>query len=96
MQGKEVLTSCSPRRMGGFTVPRRPPVGGCAQDLGKPDGAMAPSSISVDRCFVSQSTNLRLVLIRVGPGVQPLQGENYTYSCILGHGQSYSSVALIS
>jgi len=22
----------------------------------------------------------------VGPGVQPLQGENYTYSCVLDHG----------
>jgi hypothetical protein len=52
MQGKEVLTSRSPRRMGGFTVPGRPPVGGCAQDLGKPNGAVAPSFILVDRCFV--------------------------------------------
>jgi len=24
---------------------------------------------------------------RVGTGVQPLQGENYTYSCVLGHVQ---------
>ena len=29
---------------------------------------------------------------RVGTGVQPLQGEIYTYSCILGHVHSYSSV----
>jgi hypothetical protein len=82
--------------MGGFTVLGRPPVGGCAQDLGKPDGAVAPSSVSVDRRFVSQSADLRQVSIRVGPGVQPLQGENYMYSRILGHGQPYSSVALIS
>jgi hypothetical protein len=53
VQGKKVLTSRSPRRMGGFTVPGRPPMGGCAQDLGKPDGAVAPSSVSVDQCFVS-------------------------------------------
>jgi hypothetical protein len=52
VQGKEVLTSRSPRRMGGFTVPGRPPVGGCAQDPGKPDGDVAPSSVSLDRCFV--------------------------------------------
>jgi hypothetical protein len=52
MQGKGVLTSRSLRRMGGFTVPGRPLVGGCAQDPGKPDGAVAPSPVSVDRCFV--------------------------------------------
>jgi hypothetical protein len=47
MQGKEVLTSCSPRRKGGFIVPGRPLAGGCAQNPGKPDGAVAPSPISV-------------------------------------------------
>jgi hypothetical protein len=52
VQGKEVLTSRSPRCMGGFTISGRPPVGGCAQDPGKPDGAVAPSSVSVDQCFV--------------------------------------------
>ena len=29
---------------------------------------------------------------RVGTGAQPLQGENYTYSRVLGHVHSYSSV----
>jgi hypothetical protein len=53
VQGKEVLTSRSLRCMGGFIVSGRPFVGGCTQDLGKPDGAVAPSSVSVDRCFVS-------------------------------------------
>jgi hypothetical protein len=57
---------------------------------------VAPSPVSVDRCFVAQSADPRLASIRVGPGVQPLQGENYTYSRVLGHGQSYSSVTLIS
>jgi hypothetical protein len=52
VQGKEVLTSRSPRHMGGFTVPGRPLVEGCAQDPGKPDGAMAPSPVCVDQCFV--------------------------------------------
>jgi hypothetical protein len=57
VQGKEVLTSHSPRCKGGFTVPGRPLAGGCAQDPGKPDGAMAPSPVSVDRCFVAQSAD---------------------------------------
>jgi hypothetical protein len=95
MQGEEVLTSCSPRRMGGFTVPGQPLVGGCAQDPGKPDGTVAPSSVLVDWCFVYLSADLRLVSIQVGPGVQPLQGENYTYSRVLGYGHPYSFVALI-
>jgi hypothetical protein len=90
VQGKEVLTSRSLRHKGGFTVPRRPLAGGCAQDLGKSDGAVAPSPVSVDRCFVAQSIDPRLASIRVGPGVQPPQGENYTYSRVLGHGQLYS------
>jgi len=29
----------------------------------------------------------RLGSWQVGAGVQPLQGENYTYNCILGHVQ---------
>jgi hypothetical protein len=96
VQGKEVLASRSPRRKGDFTVLGRPLAGGCAQDPGKPDGTVAPSPVSVDRCLVAESADLRLALIRVGPGVQPLQGENYIYSRVLGHGQPYSSVALIS
>ena len=47
----------------------------------------------VSRC---QSVGLRLAAIRVGTGVQPLQGENYTYSRVLGHVHSYSSVTSIS
>ena len=39
-----------------------------------------------------QSAGLRLAAIRVGTGVQPLQGENYMYSRVLGHVLSYSSV----
>jgi len=35
---------------------------------------------------VSQSVDPRLAA-RVGTGVQPLQGENYTYSRVLGHVQ---------
>jgi hypothetical protein len=95
VQGKEVPTSHFPRRKGGFTVPGRPLAGGCAQDPGKLDGAVAPSLVLVDRCLVVQLADLRLALIRVGPGVQPLLGENYTYSRVLGHGQPYSSFALI-
>ena len=37
-----------------------------------------------------------LAAIRVGPDVQPMQGEIYTYSCILGHVHPYSSVTSIS
>jgi hypothetical protein len=37
----------------------------------------------------------RLTSIRVDPGVQPLQGENYTYSRVLSHEQPYSSITLI-
>jgi hypothetical protein len=36
-----------------------------------------------------------LASIRVGPGVQPLQGENYTYSRVLGYGQPNFYVVLI-
>jgi hypothetical protein len=57
VQGKEVLTSCFPRRKGGFTVPGRPLAGGCAQDSGKSDGVVAPGPISVDRCLVAQSAD---------------------------------------
>ena len=35
---------------------------------------------------VSQPISSRLAA-RVGTGIQPLQGENYTYSCVLGHVQ---------
>jgi hypothetical protein len=57
VQGKEVLTSCFPRCKGGFTVPEQALAGGCAQDLGKSDGAMAPSPVLVDRCFIAQSAD---------------------------------------
>jgi hypothetical protein len=55
-----MLTSRSPRHKEGFTVPL---AGGCAQDPGKPDGAVAPNRISVDRYFVAQSTDPRLASI---------------------------------
>ena len=49
------------------------------------DGVVAASF--VDRCLrVSRSTDRRATG-RVGTGVQPLQGENYTYSRVLGHVQ---------
>ena len=44
---------------------------------------------------VSQSVDPRLAA-RVGTGVQPLQGEIYTYSRVLGHVHSYSSVTSFS
>ena len=34
----------------------------------------------------------RQAMGRVGTGAQPLQGENYMYSRVLGHIYSYSSV----
>ena len=40
---------------------------------------------------MSRSVISRLAA-RVGTGVQPLQAENYTYSRVLGHVHSYSSV----
>jgi hypothetical protein len=58
-----------------------------ATSCGKLDGAVAPSPISVDQCLVIQLADPRLASIRVGSGVQPLQGENYTYSRVLDHGQ---------
>jgi hypothetical protein len=85
VQGEEVLTSRFPRRKGGFTVPGPPLAGGYAQEPRKLDGAVAPSPVSVDQCPVVQLPDPRLASIRVGPSVQPLQGENYTYSRILGH-----------
>ena len=42
---------------------------------------------------VSQSVDPRLAA-RVGAGVQPLQDEIYTYSRVLSHVHSYSSVTL--
>jgi hypothetical protein len=63
VQGKEVLTSCSSRRKGGFTVPGRPLAGGCVQDPGKLDGVVAPSPVSVDRCLIAQSADPRLASI---------------------------------
>jgi hypothetical protein len=52
-------------------------------------------SISVDQCLIIQLAYYQLALIQVGLGVQPLQGENYTYSRVLGHGQPYFSITLI-
>ena len=46
-------------------------------------------SIPVPR---GQSGSSWLAFGRVGTGVQPLQGENYTYSRVLGYVHSYSSV----
>ena len=80
----------------GFTVSGPPLVGGCTQTR---ESRMVPwllvlvLSRLVSRC---QSAGLRLAAIRVGTGVQPLQGENYTYSHVLGLVHSYSSVTTIS
>ena len=80
----------------GFTVPGRPLARERAQTR---ESRMVPwllvlvLSRPVSRC---QSAGLRLAAIRVGTGVQPLQGENYTYSRVLGHVHSYSSVTSIS
>ena len=64
---------------------------------GKQDGAMAASSCS-QQTGASESVGVVCWLAtgRVGTGVQPLQGENYTYSRVLGHVHSYSSVTSIS
>jgi hypothetical protein len=94
VQGEEVLTSHPLRRKGGFAIPGQPLAGGCATR----ESRMVPRLLvffSVDRCLVVQLANPRLASIRVGPCVQPLQGENYTYSRVLDHGQPYSSIALI-
>jgi hypothetical protein len=42
--------------------------------------------VLVDQCLDVQLADPRLASIRVGPGVQPLQGENYMYSRVLDHG----------
>jgi len=69
-----------------LTTPGRPLAGGCTPNPGVQDGAVAVSFV---RCLgVSWSTD-RLVSWRVGSGVQPLQGENYTYSRVLGHVHPY-------
>ena len=80
----------------GFTVPERPLARGRAQTR---ENRMVPwllvlvLSRPVSRCL---SAGLWLAAIRVGTGVQPLPGENYTYSRVLGHVHSYSSVTSIS
>jgi hypothetical protein len=52
-------------------------------------------SMLVDQCLVVQLGRSWMASIRVGPGVQLVQGENYAYSRVLGHGQPYFSIALI-
>ena len=68
-----------------FTVQGRPCPKGRAQTR---ESRMVPwllvlgLSRPVSHC---QSAGLWLATIRVGPGVQPLQCEIYTYSRVLGH-----------
>ena len=103
MQGEQVWTWRSPIRgihgnpiLDGFTVPGRPLARERAQTR---ESRMVPwllvlvLSRPVSRC---QSAGLWPATIRVGPGVQPLQCEIYTYSRVLGHVHSYSSVTSIS
>ena len=56
-------------------------------NLGEQDGAVAVSFVMVDRCLGVSQSCYRLASGRVGTGVQPLQGENNTYSRVLGHVQ---------
>ena len=46
--------------------------------------AVTVSFVTVDWCFVIREGHSRPDAIRVGPGVQPLQSANYTYSCVHG------------
>jgi hypothetical protein len=91
-----VLTSRPPRCREGFTVPGRPLAGGCAQDPGRPDGT-EPTSFRVNRPASRRSVGSLLAGFNSsGSRCTTLQGENYTYSRVLGHVQPYSSCTLIS
>ena len=80
----------------GFIVPGRPLARGHVQTR---ESKMVPwllvlvLSRPVSRCLLAA---LWLAVIRVGPGVQPLQGEIYTYSRVVIHVHPYSSVTSIS
>ena len=64
--------------------PGRPLAGGCGPNR-EQDGAVAVSF--VDWCLRVCRPTGRLATGRVATGVQPLLGENYTYSRILDHVQ---------
>ena len=61
-------------------------------NLGESDGVVAVSFVLSRPVLWDQSSRSWLASGRVGTGAQPLQGENYTYSRVLGHVHSYSSV----
>ena len=58
------------------------PRGGCIPTWGDRNGAIADSLVLVSR---RKSGRSWLDSGRVGTGVQPLQGEIYTYNRVLGH-----------
>jgi hypothetical protein len=52
-----------PEMQGRLHSPGATSCGGCTQVLGKPDGAVAPSPVSVDQCLVVQLADPRLASI---------------------------------
>ena len=72
-------------RVGRLHNPGRSFAGGCTPDRESRMVAVAVSLVIGASGLVG--VVCRLASGRVGTGVQPLQGENYTYSCVLGHVQ---------
>ena len=58
----------------GFTVPGRSLEGDRTQTWESMMVAVAVSFVILDRCFDIRESHSRSAMIRVGPGVQPLQG----------------------
>ena len=87
-----VLASQYPERQGRPHNSRATSCERMHPNLGEQDGAVAVSFVMVDRCLGVSQSCYRLASGRVGTGVQPLQGENYTYSLVLGYVHSYSSI----
>ena len=54
---------------------------------GEQDGVVAVSFVTVDWCLGVSWICCRLASVRVGTHVQPVLGENYMYSRVLGHVQ---------
>ena len=70
-----VLALANPDTVGrGFIVPGRSLAGDRTQTRESRMAALAVSFVTLDRCFGIREGHSRSATIRVGPGVQPLQG----------------------
>ena len=79
-----VLSLDNPDTAGrGFTVPGRSLMRDHTQTWESRMAAVAVSSVTLDQCFDIWEGHSQSATIRVGPGVQPLQGVKHTYSSVL-------------